>query len=164
VSGRRERSGRDPRAERLRAAAGRIRASALVRPDDALTEPDPESGERWDRGQVLAHVAEMLPYWTRQAELVAAGEQTTFGRTKGDPGRIAAIERDRREDAGRLLDRVDEGVGVVLALLDRLDEAALARTARHQTLGEMTVAEMLDRFAVAHLEEHADQLDRPAAP
>jgi DinB superfamily len=152
--------GRD-RARRLLAAAGRIRASAVVLPEDALTDPDPESGERWDRGQVLAHVAEMLPYWARQAELIAAGGQAEFGRVSSDPDRIAAIERDRREDPRRLLGRVDEGVAVVLALLDRLDADALARTGRHQTLGDMTVAEIVDRFAVAHLEEHADQLDRP---
>jgi len=35
----------------------------------------------------------------------------------------------------------------------------MATTGHHQTLGEMTVAEMIDRFMVAHLEEHADQLD-----
>ena len=132
---------RAERAERLQAAAGRIRASAVLLGEDALTEPDPESGERWDRGQVLAHVAEMLPYWAQQAELVAAGRQDQFGRVKSDPGRI------------------DEGVAAVLALLERLDAQALARTGRHQTLGEMTVAEIVDRFAVAHLEEHADQLD-----
>jgi DinB superfamily len=149
------------RAGRLLAAAGRIRASAGILPDDALTDPDPESGERWDRGQVLAHVAEMLPYWGQQAELIAAGRQAEFGRVKGDPDRLAAIERDRREDPERLLGRVDEGVAAVLALLDRLDAAALARTGRHQTLGEMTVAEIIDRFAVAHLEEHAEQLDPP---
>jgi hypothetical protein len=152
--------GQVERVERLLAAAGRIRASAVVLPDDALTDPDPDSGERWDRGQVLAHVAEMLPYWAQQAELIAAGEQLEFGRVKSDPGRLAAIDRDRREDPERLLGRVDEGVAVVLALLDRLDDQALARTGRHQTLGEMTVAELLDRFAVAHLEEHADQLER----
>jgi hypothetical protein len=154
-------SAQGPRAERLLAAAGRIRASAPVLPDDALTDPDPDSGERWDRGQVLAHVAEMLPYWAQQAELVASGEQLAFGRLKSSPDRIAAIERDRREDPGRLLGRVDEGVSVVLALIDRLDAQALARTGRHQTLGEMTVAEIVDRFLVAHLEEHADQLDPP---
>ena len=152
------------RAQRLLAAAGRIRASAVVRPDDALTDPDPDSGERWDRGQVLAHVAEMLPYWARQAELIASGRQVEFGRVKGDPDRIEAIERDRRDDPERLLGRIDEGVAVVLALLDRLDAAALARTGRHQTLGEMTVAEIVDRFAVAHLEEHADQLDPRRGP
>ena len=150
---------RADRARRLQAAAGRIRASALVLPEEALTDPDPDSGERWDRGQVLAHVAEMLPYWAQQAELIASGRQTEFGRVSSDPDRIAAIERDRREDPGRLLGRVDEGVAVVLALVDGLDDQALARTGRHQTLGDMTVAEIVDRFAVAHLEEHADQLD-----
>jgi hypothetical protein len=152
---------RAERARRLQAAAGRIRASALVLPEEALTDPDPDSGERWDRGQVLAHVAEMLPYWAQQAELIARGGQTEFGRVSSDPDRIAAIERDRREDPGRLLGRVDEGVAVVLALVDGLDDQALARTGRHQTLGDMTVAEIVDRFAVAHLEEHADQLGPP---
>jgi hypothetical protein len=150
------------RRERLLAAAGRIRASAQVVPDEALTDPDPDSGERWDRRQVLAHVAEMLSYWAQQAELVAAaGGGVAFGRVKSDPERVAAIERDRREDPGRLLGRVDEGVGVVLALLDRLDQPALDRSGRHQTLGEMTVAAIVDRFLVEHLEEHADQLDPP---
>jgi hypothetical protein len=151
------------RAERLLAAAGRIRASASALPDGALTEPDPESGERWDRGQVLAHVAEMLPYWAEQAELIVAGRQTEFGRVKSDPGRIGAIERDRREHPARLLARVEEGVAVVLALLERLDDRALAATGHHQTLGDMTVAELIDRFLVSHLEEHADQLAQHSA-
>jgi hypothetical protein len=149
------------RRERLLAAAGRIRAAAPAVPDDTLTDPDPATGERWDRRQVLAHVAEMLPYWARQAELVASGQQQTFGRVRTDPDRVGAIERDRHEDPGRLLDRVDEGVGVALALLERLDDQAMARTGHHQTLGDMTVAELVDRFMVAHLEEHADQLDPP---
>jgi hypothetical protein len=153
---------RAERAERLQAAAGRIRASAVLLPDDALTDADPESGERWDRGQVLAHVAEMLPYWAQQAELIAAGRQVEFGRVKTDPDRIGAIERDRREPPERLLARVDEGVAAVLALLERLDDQALARTGRHPTLGEMPVGAIVDRFVVAHLEEHADQLDPPS--
>jgi hypothetical protein len=151
--------GTPDRRDRLVAAAGRIRAAASLLPDEALTDPDPDTGERWDRRQVLAHVAEMLPYWVEQVELVAAGDQVPFGRAKSNPERIAAIERDRREDPSRLLDRVDAGLGVVLALLDRLDDGALARSGRHQILGEMTVAGIVDRFLVDHLEEHADQLE-----
>jgi hypothetical protein len=151
--------GTSARRDRLVAAAGRIRAAASLLPDEALTDPDPDTGERWDRRQVLAHVAEMLPYWVEQVELVAAGDQVPFGRAKSNPERIAAIERDRREDPSRLLDRVDAGLGVVLALLDRLDDGALARSGRHQILGEMTVAGIVDRFLVDHLEEHADQLE-----
>ena len=152
------------RATRLLTAAGRIRASAVLLSGDDLTDPDAESGERWDRGQALAHVAEMLPYWAQQAELVAAGRQTEFGRVKSDPDRVAAIERDRREDPARLLARVDEGVAVVLALLERLDDRALAATGHHQTLGGMTVGQLIDRFLVAHLEEHADQLEARSGP
>jgi hypothetical protein len=147
------------RRERLLAAAARIRAAAPLLPDEALTDPDPDTGERWDRRQVLAHVAEMLPYWVEQVELVVAGDQAPFGRSRSDPRRVAAIERDRREDPARLLDRVDDGVGVVLALLGRLDDDALARSGRHQVLGEMTAAAIVDRFLVDHLEEHADQLE-----
>jgi DinB superfamily len=149
----------DRRRDRLVAAAGRIRATAPLLSDQALTDADPDTGERWDRGQVLAHVAEMLPYWVEQAQLVAAGDQTPFGRARTDPGRVGAIERDRHEDPARLLDRVDEGVGEVLALLDQLDQDALSRTGRHQVLGALTVAAIIDRFLVDHLEEHADQLD-----
>ena len=108
---------------------------------------------------MLAHVAEMLPYWVEQVELVVAGERVPFGRTRTDPGRLAAIERDRREDPARMLDRVDDGVGGVLALLERLDGDALARSGRHPTLGDMTAATIVDRFLVDHLEEHAAQLE-----
>jgi hypothetical protein len=38
------------------------------------------------------------------------------------------------------------------------DEAWQAR-GLHPTLGEMTVAAIAERFIIAHLEEHADQLD-----
>jgi hypothetical protein len=146
-------------AERLLAAAGRIRANLGAWRPGTLTEADPGTGERWEAGQVLAHVAEMLPYWVEQVELVAAGDQVPFGRARSNPERIAAIERDRREDPSRLLDRVDEGLGAVLVLLDRLDDDALAHSGRHQVLGEMTVAAIVDRFLVDHLEEHADQLE-----
>ena len=155
----------EQRRARLVAAADRIRKAAPAVPDEARTAPDPDTGERWDRGQVLAHVAELLPYWTRQAELVVErGGGTPFGRVKSDPDRIAAIARDRREDPARLLERMDEGVEQVLALLDRLDAGTLARTGTHERLGEMTVAGIIDRFVVEHLEEHADQLEEERGP
>jgi hypothetical protein len=156
------RAARDERRrERLRAAAERIHAAVPAVPGEARTAADPQTGERWDLGQFLAHVAEMLPYWAEQAELVAAnGGGVPFGRVKSDPARIAAIERDRRDDPDALLDRIDQGVERVLALLDRLSPADLAQTGSHQTRGEMTVARIIDEFIVEHLEEHAEQIER----
>ena len=148
------------RSSRLLAAAERIRATVPEVPDEARTSADPETGEQWDRGQVLAHVAEILPYWSEQAELVVErGGGVPFGRVKSNPERIAAIERDRRVDTAKLLERIDQGLREVLALLGRLDEEALARTGTHERIGEMTVAAIIDRFVVEHLEEHAEQLE-----
>jgi DinB family protein len=148
------------RSSRLRTAAERIRATVPKVPDDARTSADPETGEQWDRGQVLAHVAEILPYWSEQIELVVErGGGVPFGRVKSDPERNAAIERDRLVDTAELLRRMDQGLLGVLALLDRLDERALERTGTHERIGEMTAAAIADRFLVEHLEEHAEQLE-----
>jgi len=148
------------RSSRLRTAAERIRAAVPKVPDDARTSADPETGEQWDRGQVLAHVAEILPYWSEQIELVVErGGGVPFGRVKSDPERNAAIERDRLVDTAELLRRMDQGLLGVLALLDRLDERALERTGTHERIGEMTAAAIADRFLVEHLEEHAEQLE-----
>jgi hypothetical protein len=152
------------RSARLRAAADRIRSTVPTVPNQARTSPDPETGEQWDRGQVLAHVAEVLPYWTQQVDLVIerGGEGVPFGRVKSDPDRVAAIERFRGEDTAELLARMDQGLQEVLALLGRLDDQALGLTGSHQRLGKMTVAAIIDRFIVDHLEEHADQLSEGA--
>jgi hypothetical protein len=151
------------RSSRLLTAAERIRATVPDMPDDARTGPDPETGEQWDRGQVLAHVAEILPYWCEQVELVVArGDGVPFGRVKSDAGRIAAIERDRRAGTLELLRRMDQGVQQALALLGRLDAPALERTGTHERIGEMTAAAIFDRFMVDHLEEHAEQLEEGA--
>jgi hypothetical protein len=149
------------RRERLRTAAERIRLTAPAVSDAARTGADPQSGERWDRGQFLAHVAEMLPYWAEQAELVAAGGNgIPFGRVKSDPQRIAAIEHDRRDDPEALLDRIDQGVDQVIALLDRFSPAELAQTGTHPTRGEMSVTRLVDEFVIDHLEEHAEQIEQ----
>jgi DinB superfamily len=151
----------DQRRSRLLKAAERLRSAAPTVPEQARTSPDPETGEQWDRGQVLAHVAEILPYWTRQVELVVErGGGVPFGRVKSNPERIAIIERDRHQDTAVLLQRMEQGLDQVVALLDRLDDQALARTGTHERLGEMTAAGIIDRFLVEHLEEHADQLEQ----
>ena len=43
--------------------------------------------------------------------------------------------------------------------LPELDAAAVDRRGAHTTLGDMTVAQMLERFVVSHLEDNARQLE-----
>lgn len=144
---------------RLRAAATRIRELAPTFAD-RLTGEDLQTGERWDRGQVLSHAVELLPYWAEQARHVVegGGDGLAFGRVKTTPSRLARIEDGRYAEPTELLERMDAEVAAVASYLDGLTPDALALTGTHQTLGEMTVAEIVDEFLVEHLEQHATQL------
>jgi len=149
------------RQRRLTDVMWRIRHFAGAASASARTPADPQTGERWDRGQVLAHVAEMLPYWLEQAKLVAAsGNGIPFGRVKSDLERVAAIERDRNENPEALLSRMDLEIDEVRAWILCLDESNWAQTGTHQTRGEMSVARIIDEFVLDHLEEHAEQLEQ----
>jgi hypothetical protein len=121
------------------------------------TEPEADWGPR----EVLAHVNEMLAYWTEQLEAVLAGDPAVavpFGRVATDAGRLARIEADRRRPVAALLDGVAAGLDRVGAFAGTLSPADAERRGLHATRGEITVREALDRFLVGHLEEHVEQL------
>jgi threonine dehydratase len=151
--------------ERLSRVEARL-AEHVARPLPAgLTDPDPGAEERWEAGQVWAHLAEFPGYWAAQLERVLAArragevEPIPFGRTKADAGRLAAIERERRTDPAELLRRVAAQLAGLRSLLEGLSAADWEVRGLHQVRGEMTVREIAESFVVAHLEEHADQLD-----
>lgn len=152
--------------ERLAAAERRLVDHTAA--DDSglppgLTDPDPGATERWEAGQVWAHVAEFPGYWLEQIRQViahAAEEASpSFGRTRTDPGRLAAIERERHTDPRALLARVRDSLAEVTDTVRSLPDAAWTVRGLHPTRGDMSVADILERFVVSHLEEHADQLD-----
>jgi hypothetical protein len=156
---------RDELLGRLDAVEARLdRLVATATP--GLTEPDEGTGERWEAGQVWAHIAEFVPYWLVELERVVAGgrapgaaDPVPYGRTKTDPGRIAAIERDRREDAHALLSRATEGIARVRAFVRELRPETWSVVGLHPTRGEVPVERIVEGSVVEHLEEHADQLD-----
>lgn len=147
---------------RLDAAEERLADHAASPKPGGLTDPDPPTGERWDAGQVWAHLAEFLPYWRAEiGKVVAAAtaEPVPFGRTKKDPDRIAAIERRRNEDPPALMAEVRAHVAAWRAWLAGLPAEAWDAVGAHPTLGPLDMDAMLTHFVVGHLEEHADQLD-----
>jgi hypothetical protein len=151
---------------RLDAAEGRLGGQA-AHPPAGLTDADPTSGERWDAGQAWAHLAEFVPYWLHQVELVLAGGVpdggvVPFGRTRADPDRIGAIETGRREPPADQMARLAASLGVARRRFAALSAADWKAVGRHPTLGQMSVARIADRFIVSHLEEHAEQLERLA--
>jgi hypothetical protein len=154
----------DEPADRLVAAGRRLVAMG---PAVEAGEPWPLSdayGEEpeasWGPKELLAHVAEMIPYWHGQIDLVLAGdgEPVPFGRVASDADRIARIGDDRRLPAGTLLARIEDGLADVAAALRGLGPDGLGRVGRHPTREDMTVEAIVGRMLIGHLEEHEQQL------
>lgn len=146
---------------RLDAVEERLRRAASLEVGGAVTAPDPTSGERWDAGQVWAHIAEAVPYWHGQLGLVLdrdRAEPVPFGRVATDPTRIATIEAKRREAVDAQLGRLIGSLAALRRQLRALPTPAWQRRGLHPTRGKMDVVEIVERFVVNHLEEHAEQL------
>ena len=160
-------------ADRLEAAAAAMNdlAVAIAAGEPwPLTEtygPGPES--EWGPREVLAHAAEMIPYWLGEIELIVdAGVNATatatgaeapgFGRLEADPIRVQIIGRDRAFPGRELLGRIDvearRAAGRFRALSD--DEAGYL--GRHVTRGDLSIADIAERLLVGHLEGHVTQL------
>jgi hypothetical protein len=147
---------------RLEDVRRRLAGLAARPPAPGLTDPDPDTGERWDWGQVWAHLAEFPSYWLEQARRVAGSgreEPVPFGRTKTDPGRLRAIEADRATPVTELWRQMEFDLDRVQSFLGRLTSEEWSRKGVHPTLGAMELPEVVDRFLVGHLEEHAVQLE-----
>lgn len=138
------------------------RHAAEPAPSERLTDADPASGERWDTGQVWAHLAEFGSYWLPELRRIvdhAEAGPAPFGRTKADANRISAIEEGRHRPVADQLETVRADAARLAAELAQLDTADWARCGRHETLGVMDLWRFLDEFAVGHYHQHADQLD-----
>lgn len=130
-----------------------------------LTDPDPGASERWEAGQVWAHLAEFPAYWQEQiggilaARAGGAAGPIPFGRMKTDASRTEPIERERRTDPAELLRLVTTQIGELSTMLRGLPAGDWEAVGLHPSLGEMSLRVIVERFVLAHLEEHADQLD-----
>lgn len=157
-------------ARRLRAAAGEIRGlqpeleARAPWPLSDVYGPGPESS--WGPPEVLAHVAEMLPYWLGEIERIldpheqsaAGGEPVQFGRVEGDTLRVGLIGRDRTFPMRELVDRIEASSERVARRLEALTDPEVARRGQHPTRGPMVVSDMLEPFLIGHIEGHVRQL------
>ena len=126
------------------------------------TEPEASWGPR----EVLAHLAEMLPFWLGELERVVDGElePVPFGRVADDVTRIALIERDRTLPLRVLFARVDRGLHDWAERLPTLGAEQRAKLGRHPRLGEMPTGGILERFVIGHAEDHVAQIEALLTP
>jgi DinB family protein len=151
-----------PFLDRLDTVEQRLSRLAQTPAPDGLTDPDEPSGERWNWGEVWAHLAEFPGYWTKELRKVPAGGWTfepPFGRTKADPARIQAIERDRHVPPSDLMDRLRSQLADLRRQLMEMSPEDWRRRVTHPTLGILGMGRVMEEFLVGHLEAHAAQLD-----
>ncbi len=123
------------------------------------TEPEAD----WGPQETLAHVAEMVPFWTGEIERIldAAGDEPVpFGRIADDDLRIGVIGRDRRLPPRALFDRIATSVAYAERRLAELDATEAGRIGVHPRLGNLSVREIVDRFIGSHIEDHVAQLGK----
>jgi hypothetical protein len=142
---------------RLDALRGAVEARAPWPASDNFGA-EPEAS--WYPPELLAHLAEMVPYWMAQVERILEGypEPVPFGRVQTDEERIAAIGRDRALPVGELFARITDRTGAAAGRLGELSPAQLERRGTHPTRGEMTVTAVVERMLINHLGEHVEQL------
>ena len=119
---------------------------------------EPEA--HWGPPETLAHLAEMIPYWTGEMARVldASEDPVPFGRVASDRLRIGVLERDRSLPPGELFDRIDAAVARLLRRIATLGPDEISRQGIHSTLGAFPLVGILESFVVRHLEEHVGQL------
>lgn len=115
------------------------------------------ASEEWPIATYLAHLLRIERVYAERAAVALAEDQPVIASTRvqndDDPG-LAQRMAVPQIIHGMLNARRD-----LLAVLDRCDDAALARTAQHETLGTMSVRQMLEKMA-GHEEEHAGDVAR----
>lgn len=123
--------------------------------------PDGQTGERWDRGNVLGHMAEMLPFWTGQLRAVLRGA-TSLGRDEaGYSRRRLAIATGRDLGEEELIARIDAGLTALLGLLAELTDEDLDRMLTYHSAGRERQVDLrypLEELLVGHVEAHLRQL------
>jgi hypothetical protein len=142
--------------KRVIVARARLRA-LLPASSDRDAPPDPNTGERWDRFNILGHMSEFPSFWSNEvAAAMESGEE--FGRRPGSTNRQDAVVGGATLGEAELKRRVARGIEALLGFLVKLEPADLERTIKMRGRGEVTVGWALENLLVGHLEEHCDQL------
>ena len=146
-------------AQRLERVAAQL--DSMLRQPGATARLSTHPGEdEWSVMQILGHLAESIPYWLDQCRnlIAATGKPPTFGRKLDAPERLVGVDRGLTEEINELLPRV---VGEILAAAQAIRRMSLAergKTGLHIRDGELSVAQVIERFIVTHVEGHLTQI------
>jgi hypothetical protein len=160
-----------PKAEAIERLRGARDAIDALRPRILEGEPWPLADDfgvgpeaSWGPREVLAHTAEMLPFWQGEMERVIeaarpVGDALPYGRVAADAMRLGILDRDRTLPLRELFDRIDTGIARWEARTATLTPEEESASGVHVRDGELPATWIRDRFVIRHLEEHVSQLE-----
>lgn len=114
----------------------------------------------WSPMHVMGHMVEMIPYWLVHMHAVIAAERELprLGRSQDSPERLEGAERGAEGYPDKMLELLREQVHSAVSTFRSMSPAQREKKGVHITRGEMTVADMIEVFVVAHSEEHLAQI------
>ena len=125
-------------------------------PDEVLYR-EPKAGE-WPVMSTLAHLAEILPYWAKEAANVAASPGQPTGRTHDDPGRLGAIEQHSGDSLATIIPSIRAALDECIQTLRTIPDDGWDAVGQHVRGMPITPSELVQRFVVNHAAEHAAQI------
>ncbi len=150
----------ESQAARLEAAVEQI--ATIVRQSENAQRLRAIPGQNeWTVLQTLGHCAELIPYWLSQCRIViqaGAGDPPRFGRTLDDAGRLAGVERGSAGNPDELLTQVQAEARRGATAIRALTTEERGRKGITRRGEEMSVGDIVERFIVAHAEEHLKQI------
>jgi fumarylpyruvate hydrolase len=145
---------------RLRAAADSLLAEVEPLPPDLVTwQP---AADVWSVMDVLCHVHEFIPYWTRQTLNVIAEPREAWGRTLTDADRLGAVTNTSARRLGDVVQGIRAAAADSAETLSRLSDSDLEIEApsRNPRWGVRPAHLIVDEMLVGHVEKHVGQIRR----
>lgn len=112
----------------------------------------------WSVMENLAHIVEFLPYWAGEITRLVEEPGRPFGRTIGDPARLAFLREHGHDSLVQIRAALPASYAHLDQVLSSLNDSDLARTGLHPRYGEQTLAWFIDEFVTRHLHNHVVQI------
>ena len=145
-------------ASRLEAVAEQL-MQLLHQPTVATRLRSAPDANTWSALQVIGHMTEMIPYWLSHCQtLIAANEPPHFGRSANAPERLAGVERGASANPDELLAALQAEIQAAERTIRAMSATQRSKRGINTRQGEMTVADVIELFIVAHAEEHLAQV------
>lgn len=116
----------------------------------------------WSIQEILCHVEEFIPYWTRQTLQMINRPDEPWGRDHTDRDRKLAVESASQRDFPSVVNGIRAAAQSSAEALSRLSDGDLAveSASRNPRWGVKPARFVVDHLLVQHLEKHLGQIRR----